>query len=71
MISNFHHIKDSKCGFCCEFAIAASVAIWKNCSNAEIALHIVAKIRFGPLENLFDAVVLSWIIHILNPCTLY
>jgi len=39
-------------------AIAISVAVWKNRSNAEIASHIVAKMWFGQLKNLFDAAVL-------------
>lgn len=43
---------------------AVSVAIWNNHSNLEIAFHIVAKMWFSQLKNLFDAAVLSWIGHI-------
>jgi len=48
-------------------AIAVSVAIWKNRSNAEIAFHNTAKTRFGQLKNLSNAAVSSQIGHILNP----
>ena len=37
---------------------AVSVAIWKNCCNAEIMFHIEAKTRFGQLKTLSDADVL-------------
>jgi len=35
--------------------------------NAEIVFHIVAKMRFGQIKNLFDAAVSLWIGRILNP----
>jgi len=44
-----------------------AVAIRKNRPNAEIALHVAAKMRFGEVKNLYDAAVSSWTGHILNP----
>jgi len=56
--------KDSKCIFGRDCGL---VVIWENRSNVEIAFHTAATMRFGQLENLFDAAVSSWISHILNP----
>jgi len=48
-------------------AIAVSVGIWKNRSNAKIAFHITVKTRIGQLKNLSNVAVSSVIGHILNP----